>query len=156
MMTNKGSVELPIQYMYGDEPWIGYFGSSAGDVGWMDKELILTERYIDTKEHSYFGMYDYGNELAGEGHTFTNLANFIEWDKKSRPSRAYVSNYNGGVVTPEKSIPLLSRDNRFIGLQYGPYLLKPGESFSFTLAIGLAENDPKTGFPIKPKTGLNP
>lgn len=154
--TNRGTAPLPLQYMYGDEPWIGYFGSSAGDVGWMERELILTEREVDTKKHTYFGMFDYGNELAGEGHSFTGIANFIEWDKNERPDAAYISNFSGGVVNPEKTLPLVSPTNRFIGLQYGPYTLKPGESFSFTNAIGMAERDPKTGFPVKPKTELNP
>ena len=53
-------------------------------------------------------------------------------------------------------MPLVSRTNRFIGLQYGPHILQPGESFSFTIAVGMAGRDPLSGFPIKPKTGLNP
>jgi hypothetical protein len=154
--TNRGTVPLPFQYFYGDEPWIGFFGSSTGDVGWMEKELILTEREIDTQQHSYFGMFDYGNELAGEDHSFTGFANFIEWDKQSRPYKAYISNFSGGIINRDKVVPLVSRTNRFIGLQYGPYMLQPGDSFNFTIAVGMAENDPKTGFPVKPKTGLNP
>jgi hypothetical protein len=153
--TNRGSSPVLIQYMYGDEPWIGYFGSSAGDVGWIDRELILSEREIDPKQHTYLGMYDYGNELAGEGHTFTGMANFIEWDKSNPPFKAYISNFSGGIVNPEKIVPLTSPTNRFIGLQYGPSMLRPGESFSFSIAVGMAGHDLKTGFPVKPKTGLN-
>lgn len=153
--TNRGKAPLPLQYMYGDEPWIGNFGSSAGDVGWMDRELILTERQIDTQQHTYFGMYDYGNELAGEDHNFTGIANFIEWEKGERPDKAYISNFSGGVINRDKVVPLVSSGNRFIGLQYGPYILQPGESFIFTIAVGMAGRDPKTGFPIKPKTDLN-
>jgi hypothetical protein len=153
--TNRGSSPVLIQYMYGDEPWIGYFGSSAGDVGWIDRELILSEREIDTKQHTYLGMYDYGNELAGEGHTFTGMANFIEWEKSNPPFKAYISNFSGGIVNPEKMVPLTSTTNRFIGLQFGPYMLRPGESFSFSIAVGMAGHDPKTGFPVKPKTELN-
>lgn len=155
-LTNRGNVPVPIQYMYGDEPWIGYFGSSAGDIGWSGNKLILTEQYIDTRTTTQLGMFDHGNELAGEGHIFTNLANFLEWPVDERPTRAYISNMTGGVMSPGATTPLTSPTNRFIGLQYGPYLLKPGELFSFTLAIGMADNDPKTGFPIKPRTGLNP
>jgi hypothetical protein len=153
--TNRGTVSVPFQYMYGDEPWVGYFGSSAGDVGWMERELILAERDVDTQKHNYLGMYDYGNELAGEEHIFTGIANFIEWDKGSRPEKAYISNFSGGAINPDKIIPLTSRSNRFIGLQYGPHMLKPGESFNFTIAVGMAAHDPKTGFPVKPPTELN-
>jgi hypothetical protein len=154
--TNRGTVPVPFQYMYGDEPWIGYFGSSAGDVGWMGRELILTEREINTHRQTYFGMFDYGNELAGEGHIFTGIANFLEWDRSSCPDKAYISNFSGGVINRDKAVPLVSRTNRFIGLQYGPFMLNPGESFSFAIAVGMAGKDPKTGFPVKPKTELNP
>jgi len=153
--TNRGTIPIPFQYMYGDEPWIGDFGSSAGDVGWMERELILTEREIDTKKHTYVGMYDYGNELAGEDHKFTGIANFIEWDRGSRPDKAYISNFSGGVINPGKVLPLVSRTNRFIGLQYGPVMLRPGETFSFAFAAGMAVKDPATGFPVKPATRLN-
>lgn len=154
--TNRGSAPFHFQYMYGDEPWIGDFGSSAGDVGWMDQELILAEREVDTKLHTYFGMFDYGNRLAGEIQSFTGIANFIEWDRDERPDKAYISNIGRGVDNPGRIVPLAHPNNRFIGLQYGPLMLKPGESFHFTIAIGLAERDPKTGFPRKPKTELNP
>ena len=77
--------KILVKNYYGDEPWIGDFGSSAGDVGWMGKELIKTEREIDTDKNTYFGMFDYGNDLAGEMHNFTGIANFIEWPKSDRP-----------------------------------------------------------------------
>jgi hypothetical protein len=153
--TNRGTVPLSFQYLYGDEPWVGDFGSSAGDVGWMEQELILTEQSIDTKKHTYLGMFDYGNELAGENHRFTGIANFIEWEKSERPNEAYISNFSGGIINPDKVVPLVSLTNRFIGMQWGPRTLKPGESFSFTIAVGMADRDPKTGFPVKPKTDLN-
>lgn len=154
--TNLSTIPFPFQYMYGDEPWIGDFGSSAGDVGWMERELILTEREVDTKQNSYFGMFDYGNELVGEEHHYTGIANFIEWEKRSRPEKAYISNDSGGVRSLDKAIPLVSPSNRFIGLQYGPKTLKPGESFAFSIAVGMAARDTKTGLPLKPKTELNP
>jgi hypothetical protein len=155
-LTNRGTVPVSFKYMYGDEPWIGDFGSSAGDVGWMEQELLLSERSVDTKKHSYFGMFDYGNELAGENHRFTGIANFIQWDRDERPDQAYISNFSGGITNPDKSVPLVSVTNRFIGLIYGPHILQPGKSFNFTLAVGMASIDPKTGFPQRPKTELNP
>ncbi len=155
VFTNRGKVSLPLTYMYGDEPWIGEFGSSAGDIGWTGKELILTEREINTTKYSYFGMFDYGNELAGEEHRYSGIANFIEWDKDSKPNKAYISNFSGGILNPDKIVPLVSPSNRFIGLQYGPYILQPGASFGFTLAVGMAGRNQKNGLPIKPTTELN-
>lgn len=155
-IVNKGTAPVLFQYYYGDEPWIGDFGSSAGDVGWMGQELIKTEREIDTKTNTYFGMFDYGNDLAGEAHNFSGIANFIEWPKNDRPESAYISNYGGGLSAEGKSLPLNHPNNRFIGLKYGPQWLKPREMFSFTIAVGMAGKNPATGFPIKPATELNP
>lgn len=155
-LINRGSRPVPFQYQYGDEPWIGDFGSSAGDVGWAGSELITSERILDLNRYCYFGMFDYGNELAGERHNFTGVANFIEWPKEERPTRAYVSNYSGGVSNPDKAVPLTHRYNRFIGVTYGPGVLEPGKPFHITLAIGMADAQPMTGMPVKPVTELNP
>lgn len=152
VITNRGTAPTDIQYQYGDEPWIGNFGSSAGDIGWTEKELLLSEREIDARNNTFIGMFDYGNPLAGETHAFTGVANYIEWVKEGGPDRVYVSNFFGGVLHGPKPMPLASPTNRVIGLQWGPMTLKPGESFSFTIAVGMADIDPKTGMPLKPQT----
>lgn len=156
-ITNMGTVPSTLLYQYADEPWVGNFGSSAGDVGWTKKEILFTEREVDVKEDTFIGMFDYGNPLAGENHIFSGMANFMEWSKdpNERPDKAYVSNFIGGVMHGAKPLPLVSIGNRIIGLKWGPRRLVPGESFHFTIAVGMADNDPKTGMPIKPKTGLN-
>ena len=154
-ITNVGNVPSTFQYQYGDEPWIGDFGSSAGDIGWTNNELLFTERDVDTKLNTFIGMFDYGNPLAGEAHTFTGVANFIEWDASKQPNKVYVSNFSGGTLHGPKLMPLASPLNRVIGLQWGPHTLNPGESFNFSIAVGMADNDPKNGMPIKPETDLN-
>lgn len=154
-ITNRGTTPAAIQYQYGDEPWVGNFGSSAGDVGWMEHELLLAEREVNVQRDTFIGMFDNGNPLAGETHFFSGIANFIEWDRNTRPDRAYVSNFSGGTTHGPRPMPLVSPTNRFIGMQWGPRTLPPGESFSFTIAVGMADNDPKTGMPVKPETGLN-
>lgn len=155
VITNRGRVPSTVQYQYGDEPWIGDFGSSAGDVGWTEKELLLTEREVDPVRNSFIGMFDYGNPLAGETHSYSGIANFIEWDRAERPDKAYVSNFSGGIMRGPKPMPLASTTNRYINLQWGPRTLQPGESLSFTIAVGMADNDGKTGMPLLPKTDLN-
>lgn len=154
-LTNRGTVPSSVQYQYGDEPWIGNFGSSAGDVGWIKNELLFTEREIDVTRNSFVGMFDYGNPLAGEAHTFTGVANFIEWEKATPPDKVYVSNFSGGIMHGSKLMPLTSTTNRVLGLQWGPRTLAPGESFSFSIAVGMADSDPKTGMPTKPATEMN-
>lgn len=154
-IANVGSADTTLTYVYGDEPWLGNFGSSSGNIGWIKGRLITTEMKIDTKRYDYAGMFDYGNILAGEAHNFTNKANFIEWKQTNRPTLAYFSNDFGKIGRPEEKTPLASLNNRVIVLQWGKYIIKPGGTLSFTLAIGMAGTNPQTGFPVKPDTGLN-
>ena len=154
-IKNIGSSPTLFSYLYGDEPWVGDYGSSAGNVGWLDGRVVLTEMEIDARRYTYAGMFDYGNPLAGENHEFyTGKANFIEWRPESRPDLAYFSNGFGKIAPAEQKVPLSSPDNRVIVLQWGARTLNPGQTFSFTINVGMANNDPKTGLPVKPDTHL--
>lgn len=154
-ITNIGREPTGFYYAYGDEPWLGDFGSSAGNVGWLKGQIVTTETIVDTKTNTFVGMFDYGNPLAGEKHeNFTWTANFIEWDVGGSPDMAYFSNMPRSGTT-NANVPLNSPDSRFVGLQWGPRYLKPRESFTFTLAIGMAANNPISKFPVKPDTHLN-
>jgi hypothetical protein len=156
-VVNVGKRPVTLLYMYGDEPWLGDYGSSEGNVGWYKGGLVKTEQFIDTKTNTYAGFFDYGNDLAGERHNYTMKANFIEWERASRPESIYFSNHVGYLSPPgiNGQTPILSSgDCRFVGLQW-KQPLTPKQSFTFSLAIGMAENDPATGFPVKPRTHLN-
>jgi len=153
-ITNRGDDPASFIYMYGDEPFLGDYGSSKGNVGWLKGGIINTETYFDTWTNTFAGMFDYGNPLAGENHgDYTWKANFIEWDTKSSPDVGYFANKEGGTgFEPNK--PLANPDNRFIGLEWGR-VLSPKESFTITLAIGMAGSNPVSRFPEKPVTHLN-
>jgi hypothetical protein len=99
-------------------------------------------------------MFDYGNPLVGELHEYTQKANFIEWQPASRPNVVYFANQLGGYAAEEKKVPLASLDNRVIMLEWEQIKLQPGQTFSYTISVGMADNDPKTGLPVKPYTGL--
>ncbi len=151
-VTNSGTTPAIFLYAYGDEPWVGEYGSSRGDIGWVQDRLITREEVIDTARYSHAGIFDYGNDLIGEGHTFTTTANFIEWGGKEIPT-AYFSNTVGRIAPPPERMPL-SGNRRFIGLEWGPRVLAPGESATYNLAVGMAAFDPARGVPLKPPTGL--
>lgn len=154
-ITNSGSSPASFIYSYGDEPWLGNFGSSKGNIGWLQDQLVLNELLIDTSSNTFAGMFDYGNQNIGERHgDYTGKANFLEWERGSRPEIAFFSNSEGIPVFSGKT-PLTSPSSRFIGLRWGPRTLVPGQSFSFKLAVGMAGNHPVSGLPVKPKTGLN-
>ena len=148
---NVGTAPTLFAYLYGDEPWVGDYGSSAGNIGWLKGRIVLTEMGIDTRKYTCAGIFDYGNPLSGEDRAFhTGKANFIEWQPDSRPDTAYFSNQFGRYAPEENQVPLSSLTNRVIALQWGPRVLNPGQTFSFTITVGMADNDPTTGFPVKP------
>lgn len=152
-LKNLGSAPSQLIYVYGDEPWLGNYDTfSKGNIGWYNKELVLTESYVDTNKTNYVGMFDYGNALAGESHSFTGKANFLEWDPHKKPNVVYFANNFEKVAPPEEMVPLNSYKNRIVSLEWGPVTIEPGQSFTFSLKVGMAGNDPKSGFPIKPKT----
>ena len=154
-ITNVGASATSFTYFYGDEPWVGNYGTSAGDVGWLKDRLLETETLIDTKKQSYAGIFDYGNPLAGEKQVYTRQANFIEWQQTNGPSVALISNDFEKVGKPEEKIALSSHLNRVIALEWGKLTLQPGSSFTFKIAVGMATYDPRLKLPVKPYTGLN-
>lgn len=147
-ITNLGAAPASFYYVYGDEPWVGNYGSSRGNVGWTRDGIIQYETTIDSRRLSYAGMVDYGNEAAGEAHDRTLTANFIEWFGDDRPE-VYFANDSTGVTPGDRKIPL-SSETRFIGLQWGPRQLQPHEAATYVIAVGMAGHDPATGFPTVP------
>jgi hypothetical protein len=153
-ISNTGSWPTTYFYIYGDEPWLGNYGTSGGNVGWAADGLHRYRGLINTRKLHYAGLFDFGNDAIGEGHDFTLTANFIAWFGNVEP---FVFFSNGPSDLPginEKLMPL-SGNARFLGIQWGPRTLLPGQSEKYTMAIGMAANrDPKTGFPVIPVIDL--
>jgi hypothetical protein len=148
-ITNKGSVPVTYEYNYGDEPWVGYYGTSLGDVGWVKDRVLNYEEVLDSSKYQYAGIADLGNRVIGEKPIYTNLANFIEWFGPERPM-VYIANRQGYPPLPGAKNPLESNE-RFIGLEW-VRSLQPGETAEIRLAIGMAAYDPRRGLPVKPET----
>ncbi|HEY6837824.1 MAG TPA: hypothetical protein VI389_03695, partial [Geobacteraceae bacterium] len=153
-ITNIGSAPAAYLYLYGDEPWVGNYGSSAGDVGWVSDHLVNYEAVIDSSKYSYAGIYHYGNSAIGEAHDYTRMADFLEWFGTDKPL-AYFSNDTGVVNDTSGTKVPLSSNTRFIGLIWGPRQLAPGETASYTLAVGMAGHDAARDFPVKPPVNLD-
>lgn len=149
-VTNLGSSPAGFIYLYGDEPWVGDYGTSRGDVGWVSDGLVNYETKIDSLKYTYAGMFHYGNSAFDEGHNFTLKANFIEWFGPTRPD-VYFANLEGPLQDSAglRKIPLKS-NSRFIGLEWPCRFLMPQQSISYNLAIGMAGYDPVRKLPVKP------
>jgi len=155
-ITNTGVTPAGYFYVYGDEPWVGDYGSSAGNVGWTEAGLQYYEGVFDTAQNTVAGMYDVGNKMIpGETGPFTGLANFISWRGGMRPDLGYFSNKEGKFAELPEKVPLYSRTNRVMFLQWGPRPIKPGQSDLILLTIGLADKNPKTGLPKAPPSSLD-
>ncbi len=148
-ISNPGNAPVHYDYSYGDEPWVGYYGTSLGDVGWVKDRIITHEEVVDSSRYSYAGMADIGNRAIGERPVYTNLANFIEWFGEERP-RVFFSNNTESPESHPVKAPLESNE-RFIGLQWERALL-PGNTTTIRLSIGMAGFNPKAGIPVKPPT----
>lgn len=140
-------------YYYGDEPWLGDFGSARGDVGWVDGRLVEYEEEIDPKTVDYAGMADYGSSVLGEGKDYGHAANFIKWLGPDKPDTVFFANrYKGFKRDSRVKVPLQG-DGRSIGMYWGSRTLVPGEVQVIRLAIGMAAEDPVTGLPKIPTSG---
>jgi len=154
-ITNVGNNIASYYYVYGDEPWLGNYGSSIGNIGWVQDHLIKYEEEVDPKKYKYFGFYDYGNDVIGEGHNFTGMANFIEW-LYDEPDVAFIVNQeNGKIEKAKKNKPLNSQLSRFIGGQWGPVYLQPKGVQVMALAVGMAFGGKEGSIPIKPEVFFN-
>lgn len=152
-ISNAGNRPTTYYYLYGDEPWLGNYGTSGGNVGWAEDGIYQYKGRLNTKKLHYAGLFDFGNDAIGEGHDFTFTADFIAWFGDVEPS-VFFSNGPYDLLQPnEKRVPL-SSNTRFMGIQWGPRTLQPGQIEEYTLAIGMAGRDPKTGFPVMPKIDL--
>ena len=116
-ITNIGSMPTEYFYVYGDEPWVGEFGTASGNVGWSKEKLYYFEGAVNPQTNSYAGMYDKGNPyILGEKKSFTGMANFIQWMGDNKPDLVYFSNKEGQFAEEKEMIPLHSKDNRVIFL----------------------------------------
>lgn len=124
-VTNVGEAPARYSYIYGDEPWVGEFGSGAGNVGWVTSGLVGNEAVLDTHQHRWAGIYD---EKSG-------AADFLAWVGDDVPDDAYFSNTAG---PPAGREPLTSNEV-FIAVEWLSRTVRPGESRNMLLAVGMGE-----------------
>lgn len=150
-IQNIGAQPTGYFFVYGDEPWVGDYGSSMGNIGWVGDRLYHYEAMVDPTLYNFAGMYDHGNPVVlGEHGPFSDTANFIEWLGDLRPDLVYFSNKEGEISDESARIPLSSRDNRVMFLQWGPRQLMPAQTETIVLAIGMADKGQRDEMPRKP------
>lgn len=136
-VVNAGERDVHYTYVYGDEPWVGEFGSARGNVGWTAAGVVRVEGPVDLARHRWAGIVD---EDSG-------VANFVSWVGADLPDQVFFSNRPGG----QGAIPGAPLDSNevFIGLRWDRRTLGPGEDRSMLLSFGLAAVD-AAGIPSIP------
>lgn len=144
-LTALGPQPVTYAYLYGDEPWVGYFGTASGNIGWIEGSTFPYEGAFDTKRTRWAGIVDLK----------TGLANYLEWLGDDLPDDGYFGNQAGRHADASALVPLDSNEI-FIGLQWVGRRLAPGEGRSMKLIIGLADRNEATGKPTRPAQAADP
>jgi hypothetical protein len=141
-LQNIGTSPVGYLYAYGDEPWLGDYGSSEGNYGWVKNGIVLHEGEVSTVGNTFIGMVDVDS----------GAAIFLQWLAGSeRPSLAYFGSAPGQFRRAAEQVPLAG-NTRFLGLVWQNPALHPGETVHYVLAVGFAEQrDPRTNSPLKPR-----
>jgi hypothetical protein len=140
-VMNVGDEPVSLSYAYGDEPWVGEFGSAEGNYGWTAQGIATTVTTIDPRTLQWGGIVD----------AKTGLANFMSWTL-APPDLAYFGNHSGTPMTQEIGRPLASNEI-FIGLEWHDRVIEEGEMFSARITLGLAGARPD-GLPTYPEGAL--
>jgi len=142
-IMNVGEEAVRIHYAYGDEPWVGEYGSAAGNVGWTAAGLVTTVSSFERADAPWAGITDVSS----------GQANFVSWEG-SPPDKGYFGNRAGTPLPDEYGAPLSSNEVA-IGLEWRNRSVEPDGVFRVALTIGLADRR-SDGSPALPAGVLSP
>lgn len=153
---NEGVRPTAFYYVYGDEPWVGTYGSSRGNVGWSPGKIHRHVSVVNPLEHNVAGFIDIGNDLLPDerGGQFTGLGNFLAWYGLVTPQLVYFSNREGEVHDESEGMLLESPQNRVIFAQWSIASLPPGQSRTIILALGILKPGSYTIPPRAPEISV--
>lgn len=125
----------------GEDPWIGRYKSSDGDVGWYSGGIVNKETFIEGKNFKYGGLYDLGNELLGQqSKDFSNVADFIALDPAQPPPDAvfFANSFAHKMSDIDTNRPLDNKSLTAFNLGWTGIKLKAGEKWRLHYVLGRA------------------
>lgn len=138
-VTNTCTHPVRFDFFTGDDPWLGLYRSSDGDVGWVPERLLGRE--ADLAPFTEGGIYDLGNAAMGQTPApFSSQANFFQIDPSTPlPDRAFLANRFAHAREEIDPLHVLTNE-RMIALNLGwtRRTLAPGATLTIALAMGLA------------------
>ena len=155
-VTNRCDHPVRFHFHSGDDPWIGRYASSDGDVGYTQGGLVNKERAFVAGALTVGGLYDLGNSELGQADTgFSNQANYFALDPAlPLPDFSAIANrfaHTPAEVDPDK--PLDNKTMTALNLGWRDLVLAPHESFHTAMALGLAETGSPGALPRVPPLG---
>jgi hypothetical protein len=153
--------ERPVRFEIwtGDDPWIGLYASSEGDVGWTPAGLVRHETFFGLGRFEAGGLYDLGNEAAGEQPgKFSGQANFFALDPAlPLPDFAgFANRFAHREDEIDHRRPLDNKTMTALNLGWRDRVLSPGAAMDVALALGLAETGEPGDIPRVPAMGDGP
>lgn len=138
-IQNRCDHRIHFELWSGDDPWIGLYASSEGDVGWTPQGIVRTETALGLGQFTSGGFYDLG--AAGERPgSFSNQANFFALDPAlPLPDFvAFANRFAHRSKEVDSSRPLDNKTMTALNLGWRARSLAPGESMDMAMALGLA------------------
>ena len=153
-ITNACDHPIRFDFFTGDDPWLGRYHTSDGDVGWTPAGTIRRERMLGLGRFTVGGIWDLGNTRLGQQEgSFTNQANFIRLDPATPlPDKTFVANafaHRETDIDPER--PLDNRSLTALNMGWTDRRLAPRESLLVAFALGLADTSSEVALPSAPK-----
>ncbi len=137
----------------GDDPWLGLYRSSDGDVGWFQGGIVQQETRITGDAFKWGGFYDLGNAALGQDNAnFSNVADFIQPDpNEASPDEVFFANsfaHTANDITPNR--PLDNGSMTALNLGWTHKTLAPGQEWRVAYAMGIARTGEPGSLPKPP------
>jgi hypothetical protein len=155
-VTNICDHPARFHFHSGDDPWLGLYSSSDGDVGYAQDHIVRKEEFFVAGRLTAGGLYDLGNsELGQTDQGFSNQANFFALDPAlPLPDFTAIANrfaHTAAEVHPDK--PLDNKSMTALNMGWRDRVLASGESFTMAVALGLARTGAPGSLPTVPSLG---
>ena len=147
-ITNRCDHAIRFDFFTGDDPWIGLYKSSDGDVGWISQGLVRHEQALGAGEFVVGGLYDLGNEALGqEEGSFSGQANFFLLDPAlPLPDlAAFANSFAHHAEDVDETRALDNKTLTALNLGWLDRTLAPGKGLTVALALGLARTGDTPG-----------
>ena len=155
-ITNRCSRTVHFDFYSGDDPWIGTYKSSDGDVGWTPRGFVRNEQRFEPGDFTAGGLVDLGNQALGQKEgAFSNQANFIALDPTlPLPDEAdFANRFAHDESEVDSKRPLDNETMTALNLGWRRRQLASGQSTDVAFAMGLAVTSDEPTTPRLPRLG---